>query len=440
MHVTQGKIPSIFFQYAIPSVLGMLAISSAGIVDGFFVGNYVGASGLAAINISLPIFSLLFGLSLMLAVGSSVVSGKLMGQGDGESASIIFTKTLLVVTFFSLLICAILLYNLETILHLFGADTDLTNIAIEYLSVMLIFTPFFMSGIVLDYFVKVDSRPTLAFFALLLSAVINVVLDWYMIVCLDKGIFGAALATGISQLALIFILLPHFFSKKATLKFVKPIGSYIKIVKAAGNGASEFVNETSVGITTLIFNYIMIKSLGVEGVAAFSIINYILWIGVMISFGVSDSLPPIISKNFGAKKPERIASFLKYALTSVFLTGLIMIALITIFPNELSNLFLGDSNEQTKLIVLGFAALVWPVFLFNGTNLTISAYFTAIHKPVPSATIAVLRSLVFPVFFIFSLPLFLGTNGIFLAIPVAELFTFVIALFLFKKMSPKKII
>jgi len=295
-----------------------------------------------------------------------------------------------------------------------------------------------MSGIVLDYFVKVDSRPKLAFMALLLSAAANVILNWYLIVYLQQGIFGAALATGISQLSLIVILLPHFFSKKATLKFVKPIGSYIQIVKAAGNGASEFVNEISVGITTLIFNYIMIKTFGVEGVAAFTIINYILWIGVMISFGVSDSLQPIISKNFGAKKPERIEGFLKLALACVILTGLIMVALITLAPNELANLFLGDSNGQTKQIVLGFAMLVWPVFLFNGTNLTISAYFTAIHKPLPSATIAISRSLILPLFFIFTLPLFFGTDGIFFALPMAELFTFVIAVILFKRMPPKR--
>ena len=438
MDVTKDKISSVFFQYAIPSVLGMLAVSSAGIIDGLFVGNYVGASGLAAINISLPIFSLLFGLSLMLAIGSSVVSGKLMGQGDTKSASIIFSKTLLSVAIFSIIICGILLFNIEPILHLFGSTKELTDIAIEYLSVMLIFLPFLMSGIVLDYFVKVDSRPSLAFIALLLSAVINIILDWFLIVYLDKGIFGAALATGISQLALIFILLPHFFSKKATLKFVKPIGNYFQIVKAAGNGASEFVNETSVGITTLIFNYIMIKTFGVEGVAAFTIINYILWVGVMISFGVSDSLQPIISKNFGAKKPERIEGFLKLAIVCVIITGLIMVSLITLAPHELSNLFLGDSNEQTKIIVLGFAALVWPVFLFNGINLTISAYFTAIHKPIPSASIAVLRSLVLPVLFIFTLPLLFGTDGIFLAIPAAELFTFMVAIFLFKKMTPAK--
>lgn len=439
MNTTKDKISSVFFQYAIPSVLGMLAISSASIVDGFFVGNYVGASGLAAINISLPIFSLLFGLSLMLAIGSSVVSGKLMGQGDTTSASIIFSKTLLIVTVFSIVICGILLFNIESILYLFGATTELTDIAIEYLSIMLLFLPFLMSGIVLDYFVKVDNRPELAFIALLLSAVTNVILDWYLIVHLNQGIFGAALATGISQLALIFILLPHFFSKKATLKFVKPIGSYIQIIKAAGNGASEFVNETSVGITTLIFNYIMIKTFGVEGVAAFTIINYILWVGVMISFGVSDSLQPLISKNFGAKKPERIEGFLKLAIICVISTGLIMVALITIVPNELTNLFLGDSNEKTKQIVLGFAAFVWPVFLFNGTNLTISAYFTAVHKPIPSATIAISRSLILPLFFIFTLPFLFDTNGIFLAIPAAELFTFILAVTLYRRNLPKNL-
>ncbi|MDA7848014.1 MATE family efflux transporter [Sulfurospirillum sp.] len=439
MNATKDKISSVFFQYAIPSVLGMLAISSASIVDGLFVGNYVGASGLAAINISLPIFSILFGLSLMLAIGSSVVSGKLMGQGDTKSASIIFSKTLLIVTLFSILICAILHFNIKPILFLFGATPELTNIAIEYLSVMLIFLPFLMSGIVLDYFVKVDGRPVLAFIALLLSAVTNVILDWFLIVYLDLGIFGAALATGISQLALIFILLPHFFSKKSTLKFVKPIGSYIQIVKAAGNGASEFVNETSVGITTLIFNYIMIKTFGVEGIAAFTIINYILWIGVMVSFGVSDSLQPLISKNFGANKPERIEGFLKLAIICVISTGLIMVALITLVPNELTNLFLDDSNEKTKQIVLGFAAFVWPVFLFNGTNLTISAYFTAVHKPIPSATVAISRSLILPLFFIFTLPFLFGTDGIFLAIPAAEIFTFLLALILYRKNLPKNL-
>ncbi|WP_298694881.1 MATE family efflux transporter [uncultured Sulfuricurvum sp.] len=440
MNVIKGKISSVFFQYSIPSVLGMLAISSANIVDGFFIGNYVGDSGLAAINISFPIFSLLFGFALMLAIGSSVISGKLIGEGDIKSASIIFSKTMFCITLFSFITCTLLFLNIETVLHLFGADENLTKLAIEYLSIILIFIPFLMIGVVLDYFVRVDNRPNLAFTALLLSAVINVILDWFMIVYLQKGIFGAALATGISQLTLLFILLPHFFSKKATLKFVKPIGSYIQIIKASYNGASEFVNEISIGITTLIFNYVMIKNFNIEGIAAFTVINYLLMIGIMISFGISDSLQPIISKNFGAKENKRIEEFLKLAFITTSLVGVVMILLLIFIPNTLANIFLEDTNYKTKQIVLSFATFIWIAFLFDGMNLVISAYFTAIHKPLHSMIIAVSRSFIFPVFFIFTLPFFFDLNGIFMAIPMAEFITFIIAATLFKKFSPEKII
>ena len=436
MNVIKDKISSVFFQYSIPAVLGMLAISSANIVDGFFIGNYVGDFGLAVINISFPIFSLLFGFALMLAIGSSVVSGKLIGQGDIKSASIIFSKTMVCITLFSFITCTGLFLNIETVLYLFGADENLTKIAIEYLSVILIFIPFLMIGVVLDYFVRVDNRPNLAFIALLLSAVINVILDWFLIVYLQKGIFGAALATGISQLALIFILLPHFFSKKATLKFVKPIGNYMQIIKASYNGASEFVNEISIGITTLVFNYVMIKTFSVEGVATFAVINYLLMIGIMISFGISDSLQPIISKNFGAKENKRIEEFLKLAFISTGLVGVVMI----FTPDSLANIFLEDTHYKTKQIVLNFATFIWIAFLFNGVNLVISAYLTAIHKPLASMIIAVSRSFIFPIFFIFTLPFFFDLDGIFMAIPMAEFMTFIIGIILFKKFSPEKII
>jgi putative MATE family efflux protein len=440
MNVIKDKISSIFFQYSIPSVLGMLAISSANIVDGFFIGNYVGDSGLAAINISLPIFSFLFGFALMLAIGSSVVSGKLMGEGDGKNASLIFSKTIVCITLFSFLTCGVLFLNIEPLLYLFGADEKLTKMAMEYLSIILIFIPFLMIGVVLDYFVRVDNRPNLAFIALLFSALINVLLDWFMIVYLQKGIFGAALATGISQLALLFILLPHFFSKRATIGFVKPSGSYKQILKATYNGTSEFVNEISVGITILIFNYVMIKNFGIEGIAAFTVINYLLLIGIMISFGISDSLQPIISKNFGAKEHKRIEEFLQWAFRTTSFVGVVMIALLLFVPETLANIFLEDSNDKTKQIVLSFAAFVWIAFLFNGRNLVIAAYLTAIHKPLASMVIAVSRSFLFPVLFIVTLPFLFDKNGILMAIPMAEAITFVIAIILFKKFSPRKIV
>jgi len=425
--------------YAIPSVLGMLAISSASVVDGFFVGNYVGSAGLAAINISMPIFSLLFGFALMLAIGSSVISGKLMAEGDTKTASIMFSKTMVSMTFLSIVSTLFIYLYIETLLTLFGATDQLLILATTYLSYLLIFIPFLMVGLILDYFVKIDNRPGLAFGALLLSAVMNMLLDYYFIVYLEEGIFGAALATGISQLALIVVLLPHFFSKKATIRFVSPSGSWLPILKAGSNGASEFVNETSVGITTLIFNYIMLKTFGVDGVAAYTVVNYILWIAIMISFGISDSLQPIISKNFGAREPKRISKFLQLAFTSVSISGLIILSTMLLIPEKIVDIFLESKDEKSIQIVLGFISLVWPVFLFNGINMVISAYFTAIHRPLPSAIIALSRSLLLPVIFISLLPLFFDQKGIYMAIPMAEFFTFLMAVYFFRSATPSKV-
>jgi Na+-driven multidrug efflux pump len=288
--------------------------------------------------------------------------------------------------------------------------------------------------------VKIDNRPNLAFGALLFSAVVNVLLDWFLIIYLEQGIFGAALATGLSQLTLFIILLPHFFSSQASIRFVNPKGSYKEILKAGNNGASEFVNEASVGITTIIFNYIMIKTFGIDGIAAYTVVSYILWVAIMISFGISDSLQPIISKNFGAKEPERIERFLKYAFISVTVSGVMILSLVLFAPDFLANIFLETKDEKTINIVLNFMFFFWPVFLFNGLNMVMSAYFTAMHKPLPSAIIALCRSFILPVSFILILPLFFGHNGIYLAIPTAEFFTLFLARYLFNRATPKQVI
>jgi len=440
MDILKDKPFKVFVHYAVPSIFGMLAVSSATVVDGFFVGNYIGPTGLAAINLSIPIFSLLFGLALMLSIGSSVISGKLIGEGDSESASLIFSKTVVSMVVMSLSFATLLYLNIDLILRLLSVPPELSVMVEIYLSWMLLFLPFLMSGLLLDYFVKIDSRPLLAFGALLLTAVVNIVLDWTLIVYFEMGIFGAAFATGLSQLSMIVVLLPHFFSKKATIRFVKPFGSYGVILKAAFNGSSEFINEVSIGITTLIFNYIMLQSFGVVGVAAYTVVSYILWVAIMVSFGISDSLQAPLSKNFGAKQTQRIEQFLKYALSSVIVFGVGLVSIVVMIPELIVDIFLESKDVETTKIILEFLALVWPIFLLNGSNMVISAYFTALHKPLASGIIALSRSLIFPVFFILVLPLFFDKSGLYLALVAAEFMTLLIAITLFIKNSPKKII
>lgn len=426
----------LFFKYVIPSILGLLAISSASIVDGYFVGNYVGAIGLASINISYPITTILFGLALMFAVGSSVMVGKLMGEKNTKDASNVFTKSIISVTIISIVVCVLLYLSLGNILDILNVQDELREKTLLYLPILLVFLPFLMSAIVLDYFVRVDENPNLSFAALFLSSVINIVLDYIFIVKYDWGIEGAAYATGISQAAIILILIPHFFSKKATLKLVNPKGSWISVLNAAKNGISEFVNESSAGITVLIFNYIMLKNFGATGVASYTIIGYFIMISVMVSFAISDALQPIVSKNYGALYFDRIKSFLKLGFLTIIIIETIITLTVIIIPETLINIFLESSELETKRITVEFISYAWPAFLFLGLNILITSYLTSMQKPLYSVIIALLRSLILPVLFIITLPQVFGNVGIFMALAVAEFLTFIVASYIFINNRP----
>jgi len=292
-------------------------------------------------------------------------------------------------------------------------------------------------GLTLDYFVRIDGRPLLASGALILFAIINISLDYLFIVRLGWGIKGAAWATAIAECSIVFVLLSHWFSSHCTLKRISFLechrDGWTDVIRAAFNGFSEFANEMSIGLITLLFNWVMITRLGVEGVAAFTIISYLLYLGLEVCYGISESLQPTVSKNLGAKQPQRIVQFMLIAVLSCFAVGLLVSGLFVFMPETLISLFLREGEHRTVEIALTFIALFWPAFLFNGMNITFASYFTALHKPLQSAAIAVSRSLVLPALGLLFLPIWFGDNGIYMAIPVAEALTFVLAIILINR-------
>lgn len=428
----------VFLTYIIPSVLGLIAVSSASIIDGYFVGNYVGTVGLAAVNIAYPIFSILFGLGLMFAVGSSVMFSKLLGSNRKPEAQDMFTKSMIVVTLFSLVACGLVYLNIENILHALDVKDEFQSSSYTYLSIMVLFLPFLMVGIVIDYFVRADGNPNLSFLALMSTAVVNVVLDYLFIVKLDYGLAGAASATGISFVVLSVALLPHFFLKKASLRFIKPKGSFKPVFRALKNGVSEFINESSAGITVLIFNFMMIKYLGVQGVAAYTIVTYFIMLSIMISFGISDGLQPIIAQHYGAKKSARIRRFLKLGFATILGFSFLLVAIVLTHPQALVDIFLDANSAKTKAITIEFLKYTWVAFLFVGLNILITSYLTSVHKPLPSISIAIARSLIFPIFFVSLLSYHYGIMGVYIALPVSEILTFFIAVYFFQKYLPKQ--
>jgi putative MATE family efflux protein len=432
-----GKVIPVFFHYAIPSVIGMLAATSAGVIDGIFVGNFVGATALAAINISMPAFALFAAVVFMLAVGGSVMCGKFIGEGDLQAASSIFSKTVYATLLVTLLVSVCFLLFLDQLVSMLGANEDLHGLVKDYMRIIVFAAPLLVLGLTLDYFVRIDGRPILASAALIAFAIINISLDYLFIVRLGWGIKGAAWATAIAETCIFFILLGHWFSARCTLRHIPFLechrDGWKDVFRAAYNGVSEFANEMSIGLITLLFNWVMITRLGVEGVAAFTIISYMLFIGLEACYGISESLQPTVSKNLGAKQPRRIVQFMLTAVLSCFIVGVLVSGLFLLIPETLISLFLREGENRTIEIALSFIALFWPAFLFNGMNITLSSYFTALHKPLQSATIALSRSLVLPVMGLLLLPRWFGDNGVFMAIPLAEAATFILAAVLVSK-------
>ncbi|MDD7908729.1 MATE family efflux transporter [Pseudovibrio exalbescens] len=438
--ITTAEPFGLFARFAVPAILGLIAVQSAFMVDGIFVGNYVGPIALAAINLMLPFFALFMGVTIMLVVGAAVICGKFLGERKTGDAAQVFTKAFISVQAFAFLFMVLCFFGANTLAGLLGADGDVSSLVVSYIRVVALFLPLFAASMALCIFVRVDGRPGFALGAMLSGAALNVVLDALLIAWLDMGIVGAALATGIAQVLATAILATHLLRKQSLLRFVKPKGSWRVIGRAAFNGLSEFVNESSAGVVAFVFNWILMLEYGAEGVAAFTIVNYILFLGIMVFYGVSEALGPLVSINYGARLPERILTFLGFGVATNVLAGLCIIVLLLSVPEVLVGVFLRDGSTQTLDLTLGFIAVVWPVFLFNGINIALSGYFTGMQCAGQSAVVAALRALVLPVPLIFIAAYYWGPTGAFVALPLAEAMTLGIALLMLWSKLPKRLV
>lgn len=436
----QGKVLPTFLTYLIPSVIGLLAMSTASIVDGIFIGNYVGSDALAAVNLIMPFMSLLFGLTLTLSIGGSVRAGKFIGENNIAAASAIFSKTLVVMTFVGILIGVFGYFFHEPLFKSFGANDVIKPLMAEYFIIML---PFFLPQIlmiVLYFFIRIDGYPNLAAAALALGSIVNIVLDYLFIAVFDWGLKGAGLATGLAQLIPFLILLVYFLKKDRKLKFSFKQNHWFEVFKALYNGLSEFINEISAGIITFILNWLLISSVGVQGVAAITVINYLLMIGFMMFFSLGDACQVVISQNFGAKQPKRISQFLTIAFSFSLIISAICITLLLVFPNPLVNAFLKEDDVSAIALATDYIKILWAIFLVAGLNMIISAYLTAIHLPKQSAIVSICRSLLLPGSLLLILYFFVPSINFLWALPVGELLTFLIAAWLFIRHMPDKAI
>ena len=434
-----GAVVPTFYRYLVLSLVGLIALTSASLVDGVFIGNYVGVTALAAVNLIIPITTLLFGFGMMLSIGGSVRGGKYLGEGNTAAASAIFSKTLMLVAAYGLCVVVLGLALEERLFAGLGATEELFPVMSEYYRIIMPFLFAQLIVVALYYFVRLDGFPNLVAIALTIGAAVNIALDYLFIGVYGWGLAGAAFATGLSQVLPMLVMMLYFVKPGRTLYFRFRQDNWKEVFQAAYNGISELINEVSGGIIAFILNWMLIQRAGVNGVAAITVVNYVMLLGFMVFFAISDTIQVMISQNFGARNAARIGVFLRAAGSTIGVLSVVFIAVLLTASAPIIRVFVDDRNSVEMVVMaMEFVTYIWPLFLFAGTNMLISGYLTAIHRPFQSGVVALCRSLILPAAFLALGFWLLSDHRFVVALPAAEGVTCVLALVLFLQHLPAK--
>ena len=431
-------LPGLFAKFAIPGVIGLLFIGIQSIIDGVIVGHYVGAHALASINLVLPCYSFMAAIAIVMGIGCQTMIGICLGQADRRGANDAFTTALVFLLGFSSLVSVAVYTFAEDIAYLLGANEVLQGMAVSYIHAFIPFFPALSMMFLGDYVLKATGNPLFSMVILTSMVLMNVGLDLLFIAVLEWGVTGAGIATGIAFIFGASCSMWRLTRPNSLLPVSKGQFRYKLVWQMFYNGSSEGMSELSAGISVFLFNLTMMHYLGENGVAAFTATNYVLFIGTTIFLGISDGVIPIMSYNFGAKQYERVRLTLRMAVKINMTIGILICLGMIIGGEKLISLFFRNEDAEVMRIAAYGTSVYAFAFLMNGLNILSSSYFTSMGNAKISIIISLLRGLIFVVAGIILLPRFIGIEGIWFAIPLAELCTLVIS-FLLVRGSLKKL-
>lgn len=426
------EISKLFRKLLIPTVLGMVFSAVFVITDGIFVGKGIGSDALAAVNITAPLFLISTGIGLMFGVGASVVASIHLSQGKQKSARINVTQAVVVSSLFLALLWGVVCMFAPQVARLLGSSEHLLPLAVEYMHwflPFLVFSALLSSGM---FFVRLDGSPNYAMWCNAIPAVINIVLDYVFIFIFGWEMMGAALATSLGYVvgaAMIIIYLSrkknviHFCRVKLSRKSMQLTWRNVKYMCRLG--ASTFLCEGAIACMMFAGNYVFISYLGEDGVAAFSIACYFFPIIFMVYNAIGQSAQPILSYNFGAGDEARVRSAFRLALATAVICGLVFFALTAIFNHQIVAMFIDRSYPAYDIAVSGLP-LFASGFVFFAVNIVSIGYFQSVERARPAMVVTVLRGFVFMVICLLGLPLLFKVPGIWLAVPLAEVLTFLV--------------
>ena len=401
-------------------------------VDGLFVSNLIGTNALSAINLTAPIIQLVTAISTMLATGGSAVIMKKMGEQKNEEAKEDFTFLILVNVIVGIVMCIVGYLAMDHIFAGMNLSPDVEGYCVEYLSRYLIFTvPILLMNNFTLYMIASD-KAKLSLICSVTGGILNMVLDYVFIAGLGMSISGAAAATGlgysVTAVAGIFV----FSRKKSLLHFRKPVFRLKVLANAATNGCSEMATALVTGIITMMFNWTMLHYVGEDGVAAVTIIMYVLMFASSLYTGYSYGIAPMVSYYHGEQNHVKLKKLILTSLQVIVGISLVTAVASFMLTEPLVSVFARPDDPVYDLAVTGNRICIIALF-FIGFNIFASGMFTALSNGVVSAILAFSRSFVFMLIAMLVLPYILGVNGIWLATPAAELMALALSAFMFFK-------
>ena len=419
-------------KFAVPTIAMSVFMSFYTMADGLFVSNLIGTSALSAINLTAPVIQVVTAISTMLATGGSAVIMKKMGEQKPQEAKEDFTFLILVNVVVGLVMTMLGYFLMETIFGSMGLSPDVVNYCTSYLSRYLVFTiPILLMNNFTLYMIA-SEKATLSLVCSVSGGVLNIVLDYVFIGFLDMGISGAAIATGLGYSVTAVVGLSVFSRKKSLLHFTKPAFRFKVLANAATNGCSETATALVTGIITMMFNWTMLHYVGEDGVAAVTIIMYVLMFASSLYTGYSYGVAPMLSYYYGEKNHEKLKKLVSTSLKVIAVISLVTVAASFAATKPLVSIFARPNNPVYDLAVTGNRICTLALF-FIGFNIFASGMFTALSNGIVSAILAFSRSFVFMLITMLILPAILGVNGIWLATPVAELMALALSALMFLK-------
>jgi putative MATE family efflux protein len=432
-HFSYSKL----IKFTLPTIAMMIFTSIYGVVDGVFVSNCVGSDAFAAVNLIMPIIMILGSVGFMIGTGGSAIVSKTLGEGKKEKANEYFSMLVYLCVVSGVILSVIGIIFTGPIAVLLGAKGSIAKDCVTYgRTVFFMLTGLFLQN-AFQSFLVVAEKPKLGLFVTVLAGFTNMFLDFLFVYVLRFGVFGAALATGISQFVGSVIPIIYFAGgKNNVLKLTKCRFNKDIIIKTCINGSSEMVTNMSMSLVNILYNMQLMKYIGTNGVVAYGIIMYVGFIFVGTYMGYAVGSAPVISYHYGAGNKDELKNLFKRSLTIIIVSSVVMTLIAEIIAGYLAGIFVSYDNNLLELTTE--AIRIYAVsYLISGINIFASSFFTALNNGVVSAVISFMRMFVFQIVMILFLPVVLGISGIWTAVIAAEVLSVVISVMFLVKNRKK---